>query len=327
MLNLNKISFITLGKKQIISVLFIAFSYSIFAQNSFYDNSDLFYKKVEELVYLSQYDNAIRIIDNLSLTNTFFSCEDKNNLKGKVYTRQFQKTKNPCYSDSSIYYFSKALTCAQKLSKDVHLQLKYISNFNHNKAADALNTQKIDSAEFYYSQSRKALLLVDSSLVYKRDIEFYLAIASVSNSLFEKDMNDKSYFEKSINYFDKVLKLDSTNYGATYNTMILYYNVAVTELKKANYCKQVEIANSVDWSNPNQEIPSIEKLLECIKPEEFEKYNFTPAIKKALPFALKAYQMDPSRKHVLQALIGIYFSVNDKKAVSKYKNELKKLNQ
>lgn len=84
MFSLNKSSLIALGKKQIISVLFIAFSYSIFAQNSFYDNSDLFYKKVEELVYLSQYDNAIRIIDNLSLTNTFFSCEDKNNLKGKV---------------------------------------------------------------------------------------------------------------------------------------------------------------------------------------------------------------------------------------------------
>lgn len=213
------------------------------------------------------------------------------------------------------------------MSTDVHLQLKYISNFNRNKAADALNDLKIDSAEFYYAQSRKALLLVDSSVVYKRDIEFYLAVGSVSSSLFEKDMNDKSYFEKSINYYDKVLKLDSTNYSATYNTMILYYNVAVTELKKANYCKQVEIANSVDWSNPNQEIPSIEKLLECIKPEEFEKYNFTPAIKKALPFALKAYKMDPSRKHILQALIGIYFSINDIKAVSKYKNELNKLNQ
>jgi tetratricopeptide (TPR) repeat protein len=326
MFNLNKSSLIASGKKQIISLLFIAFSFTVFAQKSFYENTDLFYKKVEELVSKSQFDNALKIIDTLSQKNTFFSCANKNYLKGYVYEVKFKKNKNQNDFDSSFHYFSISLSCIKEYNGTIIQQMHYFANIYHNKAADALNPQKIDSAEFYYSQSRKALLLVDSSIVYKRDIEFYLASGSTYIAIYENEREtNKIYLEKSVNYYKKVLALDSNNYSANFNIMIAYYNTAVTELRKADYCKQVDIANSVDWANPNKEIPSIEKLLECIKPEEFEKYSFTPAIKKALPFALKAYKINPSNKHVLQALVGIYFAIDDKKAVSKYKNELKKL--
>ncbi|MGB3949047.1 MAG: hypothetical protein WBM13_13765 [Bacteroidia bacterium] len=325
MYNLNKCPLINSSKKQFILLLFVAFSFTVFAQKSIYQNSDLFYKKVEELVSKSQFDGAIKIIDTLSKQNTFFSCTNKNYLKGYVYENKFKKNKNQSDYDSCFHYYSKSLSCSKDNNTEIKKHLNYLAIVNQNKAADALNNIKIDSAEFYYSQSKKVYLLVDSASINKRDIEFYLAIASVSTSLFEKDRNHKSYLEKSINYYNKVLQLDSNNYSATYNMMIVYYNIAVTELKKANYCKQVEIANSVDWSNPNQEIPSIEKLLECIKPEEFEKYSFTPAIKKALPFALKAYKIAPTNKNVLKALIGTYFAIDDKESVSKYKDELEKL--
>lgn len=255
MFNFRKIPLIDLSKKQIISLLFVAFSFKAFAQQSIYENSDILIK-----------------------------------------------------------------------SNDLFKYLESQNTINRNKAFDALHSLKIDSAEFYYAQSRKAFIRIDSSNVYKNDCEFYLACASTCMSINEKVREaNKVYFEMGLDYYNKAIATDSNNYKATHGIMVAYYNDAVTELRKADYCKQVEIANSVDWSNPNQEIPSIEKLLECIKPEEFEKYNFTPAIEKALPFALKAYKINPTDKIVVEALIGIHYAMNDRKSVSKYRNELKKL--
>jgi tetratricopeptide (TPR) repeat protein len=201
---------------------------------------------------------------------------------------------------------------------------KPATNPNYRRAAE-LASSKPDSALYYYDQYRKSVSATDS-LALTRDIPFYNIIgrAYIGNyfsdsTLYQQDL------KKALFYHGKVLELDSMNSIANMNILAAYYNSGVRNITHGDYCKQREIIKQTDWNKPDSEIPSLAKLLECVKPEEYEKYGITPPFKAALPFALRLHRLNPANKNVLEALQGIYMALGDKKQAEAYKVKFEKL--
>ncbi len=70
--------------------------------------------------------------------------------------------------------------------------------------------------------------------------------------------------------------------------------------------------------------------VEAADSKEFERlYNEQRQVQevfaKALPFALKAYELDPSNETALQKLSGIYFALNQMSSYVNFKLQLQNL--
>mgnify|MGYP001618557359 CR=1 FL=1 len=136
-------------------------------------------------------------------------------------------------------------------------------------------------------------------IIFKqKDIEFYLALASVYTKISEANpAKKKEFFLKSRSLYDRVLALDPDNLGANYNLGILYYNRAVDIINTSNY---------------DVDLVALSQLQDtCIN-----------LFRTSLPFMEHAYRLDPANKYVLIGLSGIYFSLNEKEKSEKYKKEL-----
>ncbi len=217
------------------------------------------------------------------------------------------------FSQISTTAFDKAVVETETLNK-------YYLN------ATNLFVTNVDSSEFYYLKYRNGLKETSPELCKQKDIEYYNSLGSAYLSIAFSEKNKQGYLEQGIKCHQLVLSIDSNNYKSNKNMMIAYYNQGVDHIIKGNYCKQQQIAENVDW-NQSSTIPDIEKLLECVKPEEFEKYKISPCFRSALPFALKLYRMNPKDENVLIALQGIYLGLNDKKNFKLYCRKAKKLSQ
>lgn len=191
--------------------------------------------------------------------------------------------------------------------------------------AVAIANSKLDSGLYYFEAYKKALLPGDS-VIRKRSISFYNYAGSVylHQYLVDSTLN-QSGLKKAMTFLDKVIAIDSTNLSANVNLMTVHYNRGVWTVVHGNFCKQRELIENTDWNKPDSEIPSLAKLLECIRPEEYEKYHILPPFKAALPYALRAYRQDPENRKVLEALQGIYMVLSDKKQANVYKAKLEVL--
>lgn len=322
----NQFYILTTTKRYILVTLLVANLSVASSQTTIYENDSLFYNKINTLISAQKFDDALKTMDTLLKRNHFLQASVCFDLKGYIYKEKYKFSNTIQDYDSCLFYYSKAKSIIRNFDNTMNSVLKHVTNRNHILAGNSLQNLQIDSAELYYALCRKGIKLIDSTNLRERDSDFYLACGSICQSIYEKDRKiNKLYAAKALEYHKKVLLLDSNNYSAVYNTMILYYNDAVTNIKNAEYCKQVETANTVDWNDPKKPVPSIEKLLECVKPEEFDKYNFTPLLRKALPYALKAYELKPTNRNILEALIGITYGTRDKQKYTQYKKELQKL--
>jgi len=318
-------------KKYFFTVFLCSTCFACFSQASFYGNKTLFYETLNDQISKNNFDVALNIVDSLSKNNGFFPQHKYYYLKGFIFKDKYKISNDHKDYDSCLFYLSKARLKIKEVelvvSDEIKKNFQFVSDKNYNLAVTSINNHRIDSAEFYYSQYKKAVLIFDSLNYSSRDVEFYNSCGVSCYEFYKNDEKTNAlYFDKCIQYHKKALRIDSNNYSANYNIMIYFYNQAVDNLEKAEYCKQVDIANSVDWANPNTPIPDIQQLLECVKPEDYYKYNITPPMKIAMPYALKAHQLDPANKNVLTALIGINYLIGTKKNMALYKKKLKKLN-
>ena len=94
------------------------------------------------------------------------------------------------------------------------------------------------------------------------------------------------WFDKATRTYKDVLRLEPENYGANYNLATLYYNLGVYRIRAIN---------------ADDEIPTIEEIQKVAR----ELFN------EALPYMLKAHDMNPTRRETLLGLEGIYYSLQD----------------
>ena len=199
------------------------------------------------------------------------------------------------------------------------------SNSDYTRAL-AVADSKPDSALYYIDRYRKSVPEADS-VAQKRSISFYnyMGARYLSNYYTTDSIQSRTSFKKALALLEKVIELDSTSLSANMNLMSAHYNSGVKNIINGDYCKQRALIEDTDWNKPDPEIPSLAKLLECIKPEEYEKYRITPPFKAALPFALRIHRLDPANRNALEALQGIYMALSDKKQAEIYKRKYEKL--
>lgn len=173
----------------------------------------------------------------------------------------------------------------------------------YNDAARALNELDAARALTLYSRYKENVLRLDPRHAFKdRDIEFNNALGTVYTKKFNQDREDTTWFDKAVALYEKVIEIDSNNYGANYNLATLYYNRGVYNIQRIS---------------SNTDIPTIGQM------QEVSKRYFV----KALPYMKKAHDMNPKRRETLLGLEGIYYSLQDIPESERYRHLFEEIEQ
>jgi tetratricopeptide (TPR) repeat protein len=190
---------------------------------------------------------------------------------------------------------SNALDSAKEYSKSSLQAYDYLAKTIYNDAAKALNDMDSERAIQLYAKHKESVLRTDARHAFAdRDIEFFNALGTVYTKRFNQDRQDTTWYQKAIEVYKEVLRLDSSNYGANYNLATLFYNRGVYNIQTLD---------------AEKDIPSIEEI------QKVSRRFFS----LALPYMLKAHQMNPTRKETLIGLEGIHYSLQNTEESEKWR--------
>lgn len=172
---------------------------------------------------------------------------------------------------------------------------EYLSRSFFNDAAKALNEMDDVRALLVFPKYKEAVHRLDQNADLRtREVEFSNALGTLYTKRFNMDRTDTVFYQKAVEAYRNVLVMDPENYGANYNLATLYYNRGVYNIKRID---------------AEAEIPTIMQIQEASR-EYFHQ---------ALPYMLKAHDMNPSRKETLLGLEGIYYSLQDQQNSDKFR--------
>lgn len=180
--------------------------------------------------------------------------------------------------------------------------MKFYATRFYNDAVSTLDTVHYSQSVQCYSLYRQAAVLGDPKFdIKKKDIEFYLALASTYTVIYNIDRKlNAPLFDSIKNTYTLVLNLDPNNYSANYNLGVLYWN------------KGVDLMYDIDYDDSLGVVFDVQD-------------HSVELFKQSLPFAEKAYEMEPKREETLIVLSGIYYSLNEFEKSDKYKEMLDNL--
>jgi Flp pilus assembly protein TadD len=168
----------------------------------------------------------------------------------------------------------------------------------------------------YYLKVGKLDILTDKlkAAIAKEpeNISVYTTLGNVYDQLNQKERGEGNiakadeYFGLAFDYFNQALTKDPKNFDATYSQGALYYNKAASMTSKLN-----ELSN--DYSSAGT------KKYNAIK-TEMDGY-----FKQALPFFLKAEEIDPKDQNTMIALKEIYAREGQLDKSAEYKAKLEAL--
>ena len=203
----------------------------------------------------------------------------------KTFEAQNKKSKT---RNDAVVYLKKALVLdtTKEIAPNIKGSLKYLGSTYYNDVSGSLDPTNYHIAIENYDKFKECFLIAEPNYNLKvREIEFKKALATVYEKIFRSDnKTNLQYFGMTEELYKQVIVLDTNNWGGNYNLAMLYYNYGV------------DVINAMDVSS---DIIVIENIQDQAK----------DLFKKALPYALKSYALDPKRKEVLIALQGIYFSL------------------
>lgn len=222
-------------------------------------------------------------------------------LRGFVYKDLYKGAANAMDADGSREEALNSLfTCLQmdkdSTYKDNALQAyDYLARSCFNEAAKALNEGDEVRATALFAKYKAAVMRLDPEADLRaREAEFSNALGTVYTKRFNLDRTQLQWFEEAVDAYKSVLVIDAENYGANYNLATLYYNLGVHRIRAIK---------------ADDDIPSIQQIQEAAR----EYFNL------ALPFMLKAHDMNPTRRETLLGLEGIYYSLQDEMNSEKFR--------
>jgi tetratricopeptide (TPR) repeat protein len=172
---------------------------------------------------------------------------------------------------------------------------EYMLRTYYNDAAKALSEMDPGKAEQSFLAYKEAMLRLDpEASMREREIEFHNALGTVHTKRFNQDRTDLGPFDRAVAAFEHVLELDPNNYGANYNLATLHYNRGVFKIRMID---------------AEYGIPEIQRIQEVSR-EYFQR---------ALPYMLKAHDMNPTRRETLLGLEGIYYSLQDQENSDRFR--------
>ncbi len=192
-------------------------------------------------------------------------------------------------------YVSTELDTAREFSQSSLQAYDFLTKTLYNDAARALNELDQDKALAYYGNYKEAVLRLDPGRdLTERDIEFNNALGTVYTKRFNQTREQQEWFDKAVSTYRHVLELDPANYGANYNLATLFYNRGVHNIQRIS---------------SENDIPSLQRIQEVSR----EFFN------EALPYMLRAFEMNPRRRETLLGLEGIYYSLQDEQQSDHYR--------
>lgn len=263
--------------------------------------------KANNLFLEKKIDSARVFIDSAAVnpetSNEYFTWL----LRGFIY-KELYKTKesqNPAspLRDQSVEYLKKAdalltdTAARAKYQESVRKSLKYIAAQYHNDIAKTLDTlhyeQSLKNAEKYKDISKYLDPNFDDK-AYEYDID--LIIGTMFEKVYEQN-DSKTSLDLAKVYLFKAHELKPGTFSVNKNIGFLYYNQAVTIIKK------------MDYDIPLDQLPVYQD--QSIK-----------LARQAEPYCLKAHELDPNDKAVIEALAGIYYLLNETEKHNEYKKKL-----
>lgn len=247
-------------------------------------------------------DQAVKSPDHASTPEAWV-------LRGFVYKDLYKKAPSAPEAGTlrdeamASLYMSTELDTAKEFSQSSIQAYDFLAKTLYNDAARALNELDHDKALALYGKYRTAILRLDPKRDLRdRDIEFNNALGTVYTKQFNQDRNKLDRFDKAVETYKRVLELDPANYGANYNLATLYYNRGVYNIQRIS---------------SDNDIPSLQHIQEASR-----EYFLA-----ALPYMLKAFEMNPGRKETLLGLEGIYYSLQDEAKSEHYRQLYEQLEQ
>jgi tetratricopeptide (TPR) repeat protein len=226
-------------------------------------------------------------------------------VRGFVYKELYKtnETKNP----ASPLRDSAAVSLVQSFELDIDSKnpqkdkviqsLKYLASTYHNDINKTLDT-------IGYKQS---LINADKHMVIMKKIDpafdekkYNYDVYSTIGSMFEKGYEQKTskgLLDMAKTYLLKAYEINNNTDFINKNLGVLYYNQAVDIIKK------------MDYDVPLDQLPVYQD--QSIKLGQ-----------QSLPYLLKANQINPNDKSVIEGLAGIYYLLNDTEKYNEYKKKL-----
>ncbi|MCH2214159.1 MAG: hypothetical protein MK086_03205 [Flavobacteriales bacterium] len=216
-------------------------------------------------------------------------------LRGFIYKdlfttrRSSEKASN--YRSIAIESFSRSIQLDKEgnLLEENTKGLRFLAVSHYNDVVDIIDTHDpkgIFQAEHHYSEyCRIATELQSDTVLNERNVEYFLAMSTAHRKIYETDRDEfDNHWQISNDYLNKVLEIDPNSFKALYSTGVAYYNRGAYNLERLPY---------VD----------IHDLME-IQSESMR------SIEIALPFMIRAYEVDSSKIQAVRALRIINFNLN-----------------
>jgi hypothetical protein len=192
-------------------------------------------------------------------------------------------------------YLSTELDTAREFRQSSIQAYDFLAKTLYNDAARSLNELDHEKAQQRYSSYKEAVLRLDPKRdLRERDIEFHNALGTVYTKRFNQERVRQEWFDRAVLTYEHVLQLDAENYGANYNLATLHYNRGVYNIQRIS---------------SENDIPSLQRI------QEVSREYFM----QALPYMLKAFEMNPKRRETLLGLEGIYYSLQDEAKSDHYR--------
>ncbi|MFH1005299.1 MAG: hypothetical protein V1781_07390 [Bacteroidota bacterium] len=207
---------------------------------------------------------------------------------------------NPITITQTINYFGKIGTVFLEMNPStIRHMIKYLGVTFYNDASSLLDTTNYPAAIQNYEEFKKCILIAEPEYNIKtREIEFKNALATVYEKIFRANIKtNERFFGMIEDLYKHVLALDTNNWSGNYNLAMLYYNYGV------------DIINKMDLEIPIMEVDKIQD-------------ESRDLFRKALPYAMKSYSLNPKRKEVIMSLQGIYFSLYEFEKSDEFKAKL-----
>jgi tetratricopeptide (TPR) repeat protein len=228
-------------------------------------------------------------------------------LRGFIRKDQYKATAGTPAGDQARQEGLESLLASMELDKsgtyrDNALQAyDYLVRTCYNEAAKALGEAREERAVSLFEYYKEwTLQLKPGANLRSKETEFLNALGTAYNKRFSEDRSRLEWFGKAVEAYRQVLALDPENYGANYNLATLYYNLGVARIRAIK---------------ADDDIPSIQEIQQAAR-EHFQN---------ALPYMLKAYEMNPQRRETLLGLEGIYYSLQEENNSEKFRRLFEEL--
>lgn len=279
--------------------------------NTLVGQSELTYDSYEYYTK-GEYQKAAEIIDRAVVETSDSTNIESWQLRAAIYYEIFVKIDNKSIlSDARVISLTSILksieydTEKEFFKQSVNL-LDRLSISYYNDAAYATTHLNIDDPKFaensYQEYKRIQKIAYPDKNFDEKDKSFYKAEATSFAKKYQADIeNNKDLFYLTIEALAKVLKIDSNDYGANFNTAIYYYNEGVYQIE------------------------TIDSQTDMVQLIMIQKYG-ADMFKESLPYMLKADKIR-RREETLRGLRGIYNVLYDDEKFEYYTRELEKFRE